>query len=108
LIDRIWSTRDGVQEFLGRVNADEELAARNAIRKVIKLGLLECAVSGSSKTWMWRDDKGKTQRIFTVPPSIANATEALYTYYKGSHDFQEDVKAVLLSKKIPAKEKVTD
>ena len=46
---------------------------------------------------------GKDTVICKIPPDVANNTEGLYTYYKGSKDFQDDVAAVLISKKSPAK-----
>jgi hypothetical protein len=106
LNDKVWSTKDGPTKFFNMVNADDELEARTSIQKVIDMKLLEC--SGPGKTWYWKAVGGKDQKVFTVPPNKDNATEALYEYYKGNEEFREDVKAVLISKKTPVKEKVTN
>ena len=94
-------TKDGADKFFDLVNADEELDARNSIQKAINLKLLYC--NATNKTWYWSVPGGKDTVICKIPPDVANNTEGLYTYYKGSKDFQEDVKAVLISKKAPAK-----
>jgi len=102
LHDKIWATKDGPHNFLDMVNADDELKARNSIQKAKNLGFLK--FNDSTRNWYWDVVGGKSINICKVPPNVPNATEALYDYYKGSQDFQEDVKAVLVSKKPPVKQ----
>jgi hypothetical protein len=104
LHDKIWSTKDGPHKFFDMVNAEDELKARNSIQKAKNLGLLK--FNDSSRNWFWEVIGGKSINICKIPPNVPNATEALYDYYKGSQDFQEDVKSALISKKVPVKEKV--
>jgi hypothetical protein len=103
LHDKIWSTKDGPHRFLDMVNADDELKARNSIQKAKNLGLIK--FNDGSRNWVWDVVGGKSINICKVPPNVPNATESLYDYYKGSQDFQDDVKAALISKKVPIKEK---
>ena len=95
------STKDGPDKFFLMVDADEELKTRSSIQKAIDAKLLYCNVT--NKTWYWSVPGGKDTTVCKIPPDVANNTEGLYTYYKGSKDFQEDVKAVLISKKAPNK-----
>jgi hypothetical protein len=101
--DIIFSTKTGPTKFFDMIDAEDEIKGRASVWKLINnLKLLE--FNAVSKSWYWKTTGGKDALICRVSPSVSNNTEALYDYYKGSQDFQDDVQAALVSKKSPKKE----
>jgi hypothetical protein len=90
-------TKENPDRFFDMVNAEEELNTRASIQKVIDLKILQYDVQ--KKTWYWKVVGDKDVMVCKIPPNVSNATEALYEHYKGSQDFREDVKTVLISKR---------
>jgi hypothetical protein len=99
-------TKEGPDKFFDMVNADEELSTRSNIQKMVDAKMI--TFDPAKKTWYWKLKEGGTSIICKIPPNISNATEALYSHYKGNREFQDDVKAALLTKNPKAGKKTKE
>ncbi len=93
---KIHETKDGIDKFFDRVDADVELETRANLTKAIKRDLI--FHDDSKRAWYWRTVEGKIELISKVPPSKSNM-DALYDAFLGDQGFREDLQAALLTGK---------
>ena len=78
------------------IDLEELVKTRVKIQEVIDKGFLKYAVD--KKEWVWIEEGQKPNRLFKVPVGI-NADDAIYDYYMGNKEFQENVELAGKTKK---------
>jgi hypothetical protein len=90
-------TADGHEKFIEMTHMDDLIKTRMMMQTLMDANKLKYEVS--KKEWQWIEDGKRIQGICKVAPG-GNANDALYDYYMGNKNFQEEVEAVIMSKKI--------
>jgi len=86
----------GMKKFIEMIDLEELVKTRVKIQEVIDKGFLKYAVD--KKEWVWIEEGQKPNRLFKVPVGI-NADDAIYDYYMGNKEFQENVELAGKTKK---------